>query len=44
MKLGKGKNMFVEENIPRNVDTAFFRVKALEAFVEIAIAKKNTLL
>lgn len=44
VELGEGKHRFIKDDIARDIDASCGNVKALEAFVERAIAKKGTLL
>ena len=44
MESRKRKNIFIKYNIPRDVNSASEDVKALEAFVKVAIPKESTLL
>ena len=43
-EFGKGKNMLIKHNIPRNVDTISGHMKTFVSFMKRAITKKNTLL
>ena len=43
-EVGKGKNMLIKHNIPRDVDTISGHMKTFVSFMKRAITKKNTLL
>ena len=43
-EFGKGKNMLIKHNIPRDVDTISGHMKTFVSFMKRAITKKNTLL
>lgn len=43
MEGGKGKYMFIKDNIPRDINTPFFRIKTFESLVHIAITQEHTL-
>ena len=43
-EFGKGKNMLIKHNIPRDVDTISENMKTFVSFMKRAITKKNTLL
>jgi hypothetical protein len=38
------ENIFIKNNIPRDIDSSRGYVKAFKSFMEVAIAKKNTFL
>jgi hypothetical protein len=40
----KGENVFIKENIPRDIDTASGNIKILDTFMKRTISKKHTLL
>jgi hypothetical protein len=43
IEFDKGKNCFIEDDISRDINPIGCNIKTLEAFVHIAVAKKNTL-
>jgi hypothetical protein len=42
VELSKGKHSFIEDDITRNINSAFTRIKALKPLMSIAIANKHT--
>ena len=44
MKFGKGKHIFIKDNITGDVNPTSCNVKILVAFVHVTVAKESTLL
>ena len=42
MQLSKREHMLIKDNIARDIDTACFKIQALDSFVKRAISKKHT--
>ena len=44
MKIGKGIDSFIKNDIPRDVNSSYSNIKALKSFVHVTITKEHTLL